>query len=795
MGRPALGDSAAPAGGAGGSLAVNGGAAGKQIDTLHRGYVALGFPAAERDKDADHYFKPADVSRRTQDESGGRNASPSGGDGLLKLTADPQVTTAGKEVKVVFTDGSNGAPPAPPAAQPAEPAKPGQQAQEKPEEPKAEPTLNTPPTTAQIFQRKIIRNGTMEFEVEGFDAAYMQVTKIVAEEGGFIATTNSEKLPNGKVKGTVILRVPPDHLDVLVLKLRALGDLRGQRISAEDITKQYTDLESELRADRAMESRLLDIIKNGKGTIKDLVEAEKQLGVWREKIEKIEGELRYYNNLVSLSTLSITLYERDIKTPTAAYETEQVNIGVETEDVEKSRADALTAIENAKGRVIESKLEQHEAGQYSANIVADVAPDQAGPVIDRLKQLGRVARLDVDRRQTTAGGTGAPQGIKVERRDTRLAISLYNLANVAPRLSTNAAVAAEDVEAAYRTILAAVEKAGGRVVSSNLNRQRADQVSGTINAEVKSDQAATIEAELRKAGEVMHLSVAENPDTQNVTRTKQGFVIQLDSLAQVPARETVTTQIAATDVAQAFSKIADAVHTAGGRVLTSQLNEQDSSNVAATFTFEIKRDAKPAVDKAMADAGDAISRSVQRSQDVQNTVDNKVLVQLTLSSAEQLPPRQTTVLGLRVSDVTKSMAAIASLGAVKDSGSSTQSNGRVIAKVVIDVPLDKAFETRTKIADMGHVLMEQDSRDTRLPQGRLAKARFDVTLSNEEMIVARDEGLWSAVKRGLSASVTGLLWSLQLVVVGLCFVLPWALIAYGLWKWVRRSRTIKPAVA
>ena len=94
------------------------------------------------------------------------------------------------------------------------------------------------------------------------------------------------------------------------------GELKGLRIGSQDITKQYTDLESRLRAARAMEERLLQIIKSGQGQIKDLLAAEKELGVWRTRIEEFEGELRYYQNLVSLSTLTITLYEKEIRSPT-----------------------------------------------------------------------------------------------------------------------------------------------------------------------------------------------------------------------------------------------------------------------------------------------------------------------------------------------------------------------------------------------------------------------------------------------------------------------------------------------
>src|SRR5204862_3190733 len=92
--------------------------------------------------------------------------------------------------------------------------------------------------------------------------------------GAFAATVASEKLPNGKVKGSVVVRVPPAALDKFVLDLRQAlaktGELKSQKIGSADVTKQYTDIESRLRAARTMEERLIAIIKNGKGEVKDL---------------------------------------------------------------------------------------------------------------------------------------------------------------------------------------------------------------------------------------------------------------------------------------------------------------------------------------------------------------------------------------------------------------------------------------------------------------------------------------------------------------------------------------------
>src|SRR5439155_733046 len=103
-----------------------------------------------------------------------------------------------------------------------------------------------------------------------------------------------------------------------------------------DVTKQYYDLESRMRAARTMEERLIDIIKKGKGEIKDLLLAERELGVWRTKLEEMEGEIRYYNNQVSLSTLTINLEEKEIRAAAAIVVTEHINMKIEADDVEKA---------------------------------------------------------------------------------------------------------------------------------------------------------------------------------------------------------------------------------------------------------------------------------------------------------------------------------------------------------------------------------------------------------------------------------------------------------------------------
>jgi hypothetical protein len=762
-------------------------------------------------------------------------------------------------------------------------------------------TPTTPPAADEgVSSRKVIRHGEMSFEVDSFDSAFMQITKIAAEEGGFISDTDSEKLANGKMSGTISVRVPPDHLDTLALKLRALGDLKGQKINADDVTKEYTDLQSELRAATAMEDRLLEIIKTGNGQVKDLLAAEKEVGVWREKVEKVTGEINYYNNLISLSTLQITLTERDIRQAALASERETVDMGVEMEDVEKARADALRTLDAAKARIIQADLKKLDAGQLAATIIAQIPPDAAGPVVDHFKQLGRVARLNIDRQQTVADGATVPAGIKVERLDTQLQVSLYNLANVSPRQTTNVSVACPDVETAYHAIINAVAEAGGRVVNSSLNRIKPDQTDGVVSFESPRDKADSILASVRALGEVMHMTVTENPDAANVTNAKEGFAVTLASKATVAPRETIvstlmpdgnmaaayqavravvqanhgnittaqlqeqisqsdsanlvfdvgrehqseienaiaksvgtagrvisrqdsrsddtehtldskvqfsltfvsadtlqpreaiTRVVAVADVSAAYSQILGAAQQAGAKVAGAALDQSDPSNPSGQLDLIVSRDQVDAVEKAIADTkGGTISRSVSRSADLNSTTDEKVELRLTLGDLNQLPPRQTTTINVEVSDPESALgdlqaAALTASGRVVEQH--LIKDDKYQAHLVVEVPLAKASELIDEARGSGTVKTIERSENLSVPVADFAKAKLDITLTAAGSIVGPDAGLWAGLKGGIGASIRGLAYSLELVVIGVCLALPWAVLVWLGWKMVSRFR-------
>jgi hypothetical protein len=679
-------------------------------------------------------------------------------------------------------------------------------AQNKPEAGK--PATTTPPQIAPAMPRKIIiRSGTIEFEIESFDSAVATVTKLVmGYQGGYVDTVNSEKLANGKVRGTVVVRVPPDHLDGLVLDLRKElgkgGELKGQKIGSEDITKMYTDMESRLKAAQAMEGRLLEMIKTGKGEIKDLLNAEKELGVWRTKIEELEGEIKYYGNLAALSRLTITLAEKEIRAPYAVVETERIQMGIEAEDVDKTQRDALTAISDAKGRVTKSELKQHAAGQFNAIIHFEVAPDAAGPLRDRLKQLGTVARLEIDRATQAEGGTGKPQDAKVKRADTQFQVSIYNLTSVLPRETVVLHLACTDTEASYKAILARAQKATARILNSNLNQLRPEQTTGTVAFEVKAADADAVLKDIKDQGEVLRQQVAENPDQQATTKSKRGFVVTLLAHSLVQPREVQTMTLVTRDVPAGYKAVQDAVAKAKGLVRKAQLNEQDKQKISADLEFDYQRTEEAAIAAALSAAGEVHNRNVQRAQEADNLSDSKIRVTIRMLNVANIPPRETTVLALEVKDVDTVANAFNSLvteskGTQTSSQQTYERNGRFTRVLEYDVPLVAASGLVEKFKSAGIVRVQQSGRNPQVPDGELARAHLSVTLSNETPIVPTDDGFSKQFRGGLSYSLKALALSGSWLIFGLCVLLPWALVTWGLvyigLRIYRRMRGTVPA--
>ncbi|MEW5978356.1 MAG: DUF4349 domain-containing protein [Acidobacteriota bacterium] len=155
--------------------------------------------------------------------------------------------------------------------------------------------------------RKLVRNGRVTLRVSDYDPFFAALQQQVAALQGYVAQLEVQR-SSGVVTGAQIaLRVPPAQLDALVNWLRRQGMFVSEQITDEDVSEQYYDVRARLDNARRFESRLLEMVRTQTGRLQDLMLVEEKLNEVRAQIEQMEAKIRYFDNLVSMATLTLTV--------------------------------------------------------------------------------------------------------------------------------------------------------------------------------------------------------------------------------------------------------------------------------------------------------------------------------------------------------------------------------------------------------------------------------------------------------------------------------------------------------
>lgn len=168
------------------------------------------------------------------------------------------------------------------------------------------------PTTEQetdeAVERKLIKEGRVEFETENINSTRKAVFEAVSKYKGYVSSDQEFKSP-GRKSNTVIIRVAADSFDSL-LKDVTLGveKFDSKEIIVQDVTEEFIDIQARLKTKKELENRFLDLLKQARN-VTEILEIEKQVGQLRSEIESIEGRLKYLQDRISLSTLTMTFYE------------------------------------------------------------------------------------------------------------------------------------------------------------------------------------------------------------------------------------------------------------------------------------------------------------------------------------------------------------------------------------------------------------------------------------------------------------------------------------------------------
>jgi len=162
---------------------------------------------------------------------------------------------------------------------------------------------------AKSSPRKLIKEGQVSFQTTDMDAARANIVKATSQFQGYIS---SEQLNSSthRVSNTMVVRIPTTHFEAF-LKAATVGiaSFDYKSISAKDVTEEFLDTQARLKAKKALENRFLDLLSQA-NSIEEILRVEREAGKLRSEIEVIEGRLRFLENKISLSTLTLTFYQK-----------------------------------------------------------------------------------------------------------------------------------------------------------------------------------------------------------------------------------------------------------------------------------------------------------------------------------------------------------------------------------------------------------------------------------------------------------------------------------------------------
>jgi hypothetical protein len=407
--------------------------------------------------------------------------------------------------------------------------------------------------------RKLIRNATVQLEIVSFDDAVQKITAFANEEHGYVATTNSEKQANGKLRGEVVVKILPENLDRLLQKLRGLGELKNQTLGTEDVTKAYFDTDARLKNAHVMEQRLIDMLNTKTGKVSDLLQVEKELGRVREEIEKMQGDLKYWDSQVQFATVTISLAEKDIEEPAAFLLKERAQLSLYAPDVEKIYND-IKALASPKVQITNAQLNRDYSGRVSATMSMLIAPEESDAVIGRVKGFGRVENFQMQTQRIAQDGNPAAAGsenARTKRDKVELNITVSRDEQEQALQQTSLRIRTSSVDEKAKELRALAEKQGGRVRNSTFNRDPDGRELANVWLRVPMKNYFSLMQSLNSLGKVENVSVqrqnrtdaqideANAPADVSIQVYSQGNIIAHESGLLATLRRTLAQSVGA----------------------------------------------------------------------------------------------------------------------------------------------------------------------------------------------------------------------------------------------------------
>jgi len=173
--------------------------------------------------------------------------------------------------------------------------------------------------SASAVKRMMIYNANLEIAVEDPASTMDDVIAMAEEAGGFVVSSNIYQSYSdsgrSQPRANVTVRVPAGQLDSIMAAIKDLTpdpkeDVISENVSGQDVTAEYTDLESRLRNLEAAEEALVALMEQAQDP-EDVLDIFDELTYYRGEIEVVKGRMKYLEESAALSAISVEIISKE----------------------------------------------------------------------------------------------------------------------------------------------------------------------------------------------------------------------------------------------------------------------------------------------------------------------------------------------------------------------------------------------------------------------------------------------------------------------------------------------------
>lgn len=160
------------------------------------------------------------------------------------------------------------------------------------------------------YNQKVIYSASLNMQVDELTTAAASLRNAIQLSGGYILQFQDTR-HDGEIGSSYTIKVPAAGFMSFIDRVEQIKHRSFERkIAGKDVSEEYVDLASRLKARQLVEERLLSMMDQAVKA-DDLLKFSQQLGTVQEDIERIKGRIRYLDNNVAFSTVELRMYQTD----------------------------------------------------------------------------------------------------------------------------------------------------------------------------------------------------------------------------------------------------------------------------------------------------------------------------------------------------------------------------------------------------------------------------------------------------------------------------------------------------